>query len=1126
MHYHHSQPSWALIHMGHIGIVGQQEEGPNRSSSVCHFDLRQIPLLCVLPVPHCLFVITLFQIKKDKFFRNHTDSHCEARLFFSYSYSQVIIKNNHQANQKHVSYTPVNQWIVMQIPDNHPETAYPMIPHRIGEASNPGPEHEQFSVGLVNPTTVLHREKAFASLDVDLLAMAETSATKVVQNQVRKNMKTRGYTTLWSNPVDNHREMLNGQESLRGVAAGVALAARIPMRSFRDAPPTEILSSSRLAFAHVQFGATPILMGVFYGLAAGNDTAQQETNRILQYAVETMLSHPGPTMLVGDFNHDLQNLPALDQLFQAGYVSILDLHKKIYDKPMPCTYQESTTRDLMIFSTELAASVTKIEVLKDREFPSHAPVIAQLSLPKGGLSKKIWPTPKNWMELQPSTELHAYTYDKITSLNLTEDFVSNLQAWSNKAELAMDEAIQLQHKLYPDQQPHSKLPKPYRGKLQNIQPKVQRFRSFTPAARIGDYEPTCEVRSIKNTQIVRQLRRIQSLRRRVQKLATYESVWPSTWEGLQVEWTAILKAKGFGKSFPHWISDNLQWPFITMTLPQFDILQALEEAVANYHQQWQKQEQLYRHDHMYIDHQIDHLYNFDRRAYAAIREPPMQFIQMLSTTWHPEVLVIDQNLDKTRFKIITGDFPQIGAICKCDESRAMVISTDVNTFQVTWMQPNIPEILLGQRIQITIESRGMQPADIHKALEDFWQPIWNRDSTEEAISTDQWTEISDLLTTIDMPTIPQDIDISSINVWKHVIQNTKSASAPGADGWYYDEIKALPPNALKELILVFNHHSFQGFPAELMKARVVPLPKKDETDSANHTRPITVLPTLYRLWSAVVAQQIMQCMTRVLPQGMIGFIKGKSGHKGMYDLAWQIEQAHYSEQTLSGLTLDLTKAFNQFPRIPVMLILQSMGIPLHLLQQWIFSLNQMEKFFDHRGWISEFRTSTTGIVEGDGLSIVGMIGVATFWMKLIENPDINPMAYADNLSWSSTNHLAHEQALRRTIRCFQLLRIPIDWKKTWVWGTHKHHRNYWKTIAKNCLPPEQDLQILHSSVDLGMVMNYSSTRKLLKIQDRLQAAITRLQKLFRSGSKNHSHSSVAESILRARDQLTRKTALS
>ena len=401
----------------------------------------------------------------------------------------------------------------------------------------------------------------------------------------------------------------------------------------------------------------------------------------------------------------------------------------------------------------------------------------------------------------------------------------------------------------------------------------------------------------------------------------------------------------------------------------------------------------------------------------------------------------------------------------------MVNQADEHTFRATWIHTEPKVLSVGQRITINIESRGMQPQDIHRALQNYWQPIWNRDTAAESIDPTEWSNIASVLQTLDMPQINQNIDVTSLAVWQKVIHRTKSSSAPGADGWYYEELKALPVKAIQELILVFNHPSFQGFPTTLMKARVVPLPKKEDTETANHTRPITVLPTLYRLWSAVMAHQIMQSITAVLPTGMIGFVKGKSGHTGMYQRAWQIEQAHYAGSPLSGLTLDLTKAFNQFPRVPVMMILQSMGIPAPILEKWIFSLNQMEKFFDHRGWISDFHRSTTGIVEGDGLSIVGMIGVATYWMKMIEHPSINPMAYADNLSWSSQDHQAHQRALKCTIECFQNLRIPIDWRKTWVWGTHKSHRKHWKIVANNCLPPEQDLQIMHSSVDLGMVMN-------------------------------------------------------
>ena len=984
------------------------------------------------------------------------------------------------------------QWVQQPI-----HTSYFTIPTRIGEADHPGPkEHETFAVGFVNPTTVLNRENALCALNVDLLAMAETSATKITQNQVRKNMKTRGYTTLWSLPVDSHREMLNGQESYRGVASGVAIASRLPVRPYRDPQPTEILTSSRLTFAYVQFGATTILVGSFYGLASGNDMAQQQTNNLLEYAAETMLAHPGPTMILGDFNHDLHSLPAIEKLTQAGYVSILDLHQQIYGQKMPHTYQESTTRDLMIFSTELAAAVVKIQILKDTEFPNHAPVIAHLQLPQGGLSKKIWQTPKNWMELGPNSELQSLAYDQLEPIQLSNDFEANLQMWNEKVEQTMDMAIHMQHQLNPDEQPHTKLPKAYRGRANQRKPTTQRFRTFVPRARIGDYEPDFEIRSFKTTQIVRQLRRIQSLRRRVQKLATYDQVWQRTWDGLQTEWRAIIKAKGFGEPFHHWICNALQWPFVTMTLPQMEILQAIEEAVQNYLKQKSQEDQKLRQENRWINQQIDHLYNYDRKAYASIREPPLQFIQSLTTNWQVTAIVDqirENSLDLTQ---IVGNIPTIGAICRIDNHQAVVSEFGENHFQIHWIH-SPPNLVVGQLLTFQIESRGMQPSDIHRALDNYWQPIWNRDTTAESTDVHQWEEFGTILDQLDLPQINSAIDTTSLELWQQVLAQTNSQSAPGADGWHYSELKALPTKALQELIEVFNHPSFQGFPETLMLARVVPLPKKEETDTANNTRPITVLPTLYRLWSAVAAHQIMKQATGVLPDGMIGFVKGKSGFQGMYSLAWQIELAHHSHEPLSGLTLDLTKAFNQFPRIPVMMILKKMGIPPNILHQWLASLNQMQKVFDHRGWISNPAKSTTGIVEGDGLSIVGMIGIATFWMKMIEHSNIKAMAYADNLSWSSSDSSSHEYALNRTIQCFRMLRIPIDWNKTWVWGTHKTHRAMWKNIATNCLPPDQELQILHSSVDLGIVMNYSATNRLLKIADRLQSAIQRLQRLAR-----------------------------
>ena len=198
-----------------------------------------------------------------------------------------------------------------------PRTFFTTNHMRIGEATNPGPlQVDQFRIGLINPTTVLHREQAICDLDVDLLGMAETSATKPVQNMVQNNLRQQGYSSFWSFPVDNHRTMLNGQLSMRGAAAGVAIVSRIPVRTYREPLPNMVTQSSRVLIAYAQLGATTILTAVFYGFASSNDRAKEETNTFLGVISETLMSHPGPAILMGDFNHDPDNLPALEKLYQ------------------------------------------------------------------------------------------------------------------------------------------------------------------------------------------------------------------------------------------------------------------------------------------------------------------------------------------------------------------------------------------------------------------------------------------------------------------------------------------------------------------------------------------------------------------------------------------------------------------------------------------------------------------------------------------------------------------------------------------------------------------------------------------------------------------------------------------
>jgi len=222
---------------------------------------------------------------------------------------------------------------------------------RIGEAKNPGPTEsnmENFRLALVNPTTLLHRKEDLLQLNADAIALAETSATAKVQIQTIQDFRSSKHSCVFSAPVDNQKQRLDGDTSLRGQAAGTAVIARVPIRAYRHEVEISPRFHTRLQFAFLQFGSTTILLCVMYGFQQNLHQSRQNTDELLLEAANLLISHPGPTILLGDINHDLETLESWKNFQDAGFQSSKDLYRHLYDTPMPPTYLESTTRDLGI----------------------------------------------------------------------------------------------------------------------------------------------------------------------------------------------------------------------------------------------------------------------------------------------------------------------------------------------------------------------------------------------------------------------------------------------------------------------------------------------------------------------------------------------------------------------------------------------------------------------------------------------------------------------------------------------------------------------------------------------------------------------------------------------------------
>ena len=966
--------------------------------------------------------------------------------------------------------------------------------NRIGEADNPGPSHlgpeQLFSLALINPTSIFTRSQDVADLDVDITCMPETSATSTVQHHFRTSMKAKGQDCVFTSPVESQKPRLDGTVSDRGLASGVAITGKLPMRKYRCQDMISPQHHTRILPALIQFGASTILVVVVYGYQQNLPEAKKKTNFLINEACQIVLDHKGPSIILGDFNHDLETLDSATQLAEAGFINSIDLYHMLNGENMPPTYQESSRRDMAIFSTELAASVTGIQILPHSPFPGHKPILFQMSLPEGGLTKQIWKVPRDWTELNVNPALLESNYDDLAPYLPTGHPMKDLQNWSHKVELAVHMSLISQHQMTPDSQPYSGLPKNFAGRCKSHPIKSSHFRAFGPTARQGDFNPDGEIRSVVATQLLRQVRRLESYSRRLKKLHTYNIVWKSTQESLSQEWKAICKAKGFEVSFPEWVCTTMNWPIFPLLHPTLREVEVLEQLVKQvFREKYESDLKIHKAKQNYAKY-LDQVHGYDRNSYQRIREPPKQFIKGMNR--HRTVpCELQRMISDDLFEV---SIPENHGLITCEKMAYNSFKGEIADITETSVLLHFfdPPGDLPNRFKISMCNFGMQPDHVHQALSDFWMPIWNRDVASPPPDAETF---DNEVASMQLPKFGEQHEFGDINIWMQTISKLKSSSSPGSDGWYNSELKALPQKAVSELVAIFLQPEFCGFEQDHMRARVVSLPKKEQVTEASETRPITVLPTLYRLWTAVHTRVIMSQAPFNLPVELTGLVKRRGGIDSMYDLAWLIEKSHSSQIPLGGLTLDLTKAFNQFPRCYTKIVLKHMGVPSSFLDQWMYSIGNVVRHFDHRGWISEGKLSTTGVPEGDAASILAMLSIATLWIMKLKPSGASIKAYADNLSWSAHDRVTHQFCLEATIRTFNFLKIPIDWNKTWAWYTKNSHKKLWEQLGIELLG--HPIQVVSAAQDLGVVLSYSPFKRLLTTLERLQAAKDRLKKLFK-----------------------------
>ena len=980
---------------------------------------------------------------------------------------------------------------------------------RVGEATNPGPNdficsenfHDEIKIVVINPTAVHEKHQEIFDIDAHCYCLAETSATSTIQKEMTFEASKNGYTCFWSAPVQSRQIFDYERASLRGESLGTCCITNLPCRMCPVDFSEDIVKSARLSHNIIRIGSLDVLVIVFYGTTGYTPESRRANDYLLASAFQLMCETRLPTIVAGDFNIRPEALPSWNLFRDLGFVDAFQYFEQRWGYQLPPTCNQKTRHDTILIPKILQPFVKDIQVLEDFSFDKHSPLRLIFDVPFERPFLERWSMPKSWRDLNVMPGLVQSNYSQHVLKHQFEDmlqqdqmdFESLLQKWSNMCEIVVDKAIFEHHSIDPVSQPLKGLPRKYKGRC--IERKIIKKQIQNPVTFSTDsYNPNCIAFNTKSKQKVKQVRRMQSLQRSMQNFFRISNIPPDYDRFLQwkSEWDSILTAHGYGKSWSHWLLSFEPIEYVPTTVPTCDWLHVALQLTRHDAELTCQQESILRKEAFRLKLQFDRQDNYMKNTYRLLREkpfPPITSVEQeitaegtLCRSKKGKIFVeIDNPL--TQFskdrEIFFG--PACFELASQNDSRLCLVHTS----------GKVPT-----KAKVVQKKYAMNTHEVSDAFREFWSPFWNRDHHDDLVSDHSWESIIQIIDNI--PSLPEmEIQLDNPEIWIRTIKKFKKGKAAGYDGWFADDLKLLPPEAISHLCRIASKVWDTGFNAEHMQARTILLAKVEKVKTMSHCRPITILGQIYRLMTKIVADQILETWSRCLPMTISGGIPGRGSRLLMLAHQNRLEDTILNGKQLGGFVLDLIKAFNCIPRRPLTHMMLNAGVPIKVLKFWMSSLSNLSRLPQLGQSLGKHVFSTTGIPEGDSMSVCGMIALAYHYHQhlSLQFDRTFVSVYADNWSWVSQVIRQNFGALLQTMAFTSAIRMQIDFDKSWAFAIGKDFKKSLLDLQGIFPDGQTNVHIVDDAKELGVRVKYSKKVRLGPIADKLDDANRKLFKI-------------------------------
>ena len=159
-----------------------------------------------------------------------------------------------------------------------------------------------------------------------------------------------------------------------------------------------------------------------------------------------------------------------------------------------------------------------------------------------------------------------------------------------------------------------------------------------------------------------------------------------------------------------------------------------------------------------------------------------------------------------------------------------------------------------------------------------------------------------------------------------------------------------------------------NFPSALKEADVSPIYKKDERTKKENYRPISILPTVSKIFERITFEQIQEYINTYLSPYLCGFRKGYNTKHCLIVIIEAWRKAMDNKEHAGAVLTDLSKAFDCLNHSLLIAKLEAYGFDLNSLSYIQSYLSNRKQRTKVKSSYSSWQEITTGVPQG---SILG-----------------------------------------------------------------------------------------------------------------------------------------------------------